>query len=356
MLQIIKRLEIIKSSILIEDIEIIEFQINKLKNQNIDEDVRNIISKLKNSEYSLSLNLIESYISQHTGLVLYQDNELSSLKLGLKQLEIKFQDLIEEKTKYLNEIDEFNKEYNLHLGELIKYILNLKQKLTYNIFINKEKQKIDIEQDIKAYNETKETIEELKENIDKLKATLDLIDENHENYDEIKKAYDDLTTELKHLKDELEKLSENIEYKKAFLEDDNIEKEYEDAKTTFDEYENKYKDIKEQQKNVIELNEIDKKELKLLFRKAAKLCHPDIVAEENREQAHKIMQELNEAYNKQDLPKVKSILNLLENDYGFEVASDCIDDKEILRAKITESEQNIENLKSEIETIQQDDT
>jgi hypothetical protein len=125
MIEIIKRLEIIKSSILIEDIEIIELQIMKLSSQNIDVDVKNIILKLENSEYSLALDLIENYISQHTGLVLYEDKELLSLKFELKQLEIKFQDLIEEKTKYLNEIDEFNKEYNLHLGELIKYILNL---------------------------------------------------------------------------------------------------------------------------------------------------------------------------------------------------------------------------------------
>ena len=50
MLQIIKQLEIIKSSILIEDVEIIELQIMKLNSQRFDEDVKNIISKLENSE------------------------------------------------------------------------------------------------------------------------------------------------------------------------------------------------------------------------------------------------------------------------------------------------------------------
>jgi hypothetical protein len=108
MIEIIKRLEIIKSSILIEDIEIIELQIMKLSSQNIDVDVKNIILKLENSEYSLALDLIENYISQHTGLVLYEDKELLSLKFELKQLEIKFQDLLEEKTEYLNELEEFN--------------------------------------------------------------------------------------------------------------------------------------------------------------------------------------------------------------------------------------------------------
>lgn len=356
MLQIIKQLEIIKSSILIEDVEIIELQIMKLNSQRFDEDVKNIISKLENSEYFLAFNLIENYISKHTGLDLYQDKELISLKFELKHLEIKFQDLMEEKTEYLNEIEDFNKEYNLHLAELIKSILNLRKELIYNRFINKEKQKSKYKKDIKTYNETKKSIDEVMNSIDDLEYVLRAIDKDFVNYDEIKKAYDELQKEINHLKNEFEKQSENIEYKKAFVEDDDIEKEYEDSKTTFDEFENEYEKIIEKQKDVIELNESDKKELKQLFRKAAKLCHPDIVSEGNKEQAHKIMQELNEGYNKHDLTKIKSILNSLENGYGFEIASDSIDDKEILRSKITEFEQNIEDLKSEIEAIKQDDT
>ena len=122
MLQIIKRLEIIKSSILIEDIEIIELQIMKLNSLKIDENVQEIIKKLKNSEYLLALEKIESFISRYSGVVVYQDKELLSLKFSLKQLEIKLQELIEEKIEYLKNIEEFNKEYNLHLGDIIKTI------------------------------------------------------------------------------------------------------------------------------------------------------------------------------------------------------------------------------------------
>jgi hypothetical protein len=178
MIEIIKRLEIIKSSILIEDIEIIELQIMKLSSQNIDVDVKNIILKLENSEYSLALDLIENYISQHTGLVLYEDKELLSLKFELKQLEIKFQDLLEEKTEYLNELEEFNKEYNLHLGELIKAILNLNKEILYKKFIVKEKQKNKYKEDIKTYNKTKYSIDEVKNNIDQLEHALRAIDKD----------------------------------------------------------------------------------------------------------------------------------------------------------------------------------
>ena len=65
MLQIIKQLEIIKSSILIEDVEIIELQIMKLNSQRFDEDVKNIISKLENSEYG---NIQSFTLSEHSVL------------------------------------------------------------------------------------------------------------------------------------------------------------------------------------------------------------------------------------------------------------------------------------------------
>ena len=51
-----------------------------------------------------------------------KDIELEKLKKELKSLESKLQELVEQKTEYLNDIEEFNREYNLHLGELIKDI------------------------------------------------------------------------------------------------------------------------------------------------------------------------------------------------------------------------------------------
>ena len=50
----------------------------------------------------------------------YEDKELQSLKLELKILEKKLQKHSAEKNEYLNNIDEFNAQYNLKLGELIQ--------------------------------------------------------------------------------------------------------------------------------------------------------------------------------------------------------------------------------------------
>ena len=128
MTQILKRLEITKSSIAIEDEEVIELQVMKLQKLNIDDDVKAILTNLEAMNYAKAMKDIEAYILRYSGVVEYVDSEVQGLKLELKSLESKIQKLVEQKTEYLNDIEEFNREYNLHLGELIKEILSLKKR------------------------------------------------------------------------------------------------------------------------------------------------------------------------------------------------------------------------------------
>ena len=60
MTQILKRLEIIKSSIAIEDEEIIELQIMKLQKLDTDDDIRAILEKLEERNYAKALKDIEN--------------------------------------------------------------------------------------------------------------------------------------------------------------------------------------------------------------------------------------------------------------------------------------------------------
>ncbi len=60
MQQILKRLELIKTSIAIEDQEIIELQVVKLSTMPIDDDVQEILTKLSNSDYGSAIVEIES--------------------------------------------------------------------------------------------------------------------------------------------------------------------------------------------------------------------------------------------------------------------------------------------------------
>jgi hypothetical protein len=289
-------------------------------------------------------------------VTLYDDNELNKLKKELKSLELKLQTLLEQKTEYLNNIEEFNREYNLHLGELIRTILNLKKEILYKKTIKQEKQKEKYNEDKQTFEETKETIDELRNTIDELKEALESIDESHESYDEIKSAYEELQDELKKLENELEIQEEELAKTKEFIEDDEIQDEYEEAKSHYDEYENDYEQIKQNQKDLIELNDNEKSELKKLYKKAARLCHPDIVADTLKEKAHEMMQQLNETYSRQDLVQLKKILHSLESGTIFNLTSDSVNDTELLKEKIKEYKETLKHIEDEIAEIQEDDS
>ena len=356
MKQIIKRLEIIKSSIAIDDEEIIELQIIKLKELDVDSGIKNILKKLENLDYGYAMNDIENYIKQHTGIVEYVDSEVLGLKLELKSLEKKLQSLSQERTEYLNDIEEFNTQYNIHVGDITRNILNLKKDILYKQTQQQKKLKDKYKEDIQIYQDSKDTIEEIKEAIKELEELLKDIDENDENYDEIIRTYNDLKKELSNLEDDL--INQEIELKKTKedLQDDVLFKNYEEAKTSYEEFHYEYENIKEKQSDRLELKDEDIKELKIMWKKACRLCHPDIVTDELKVKANEIMQSLNDAYSRRDINKVKQILLNLENGLVFEVSSDKIDNKEILKSKIEEFKQNIIDIQEEIENIKSDDT
>ena len=356
MKQIIKRLEIIKSSIAIDDEDIIELQVIKLKELDTDSGVKNILKKLENQDYGSAMNDIENYIKQHTGIVEYVDSEVIGLKLELKSLEKKLQSLSQEKTEYLNDIEEFNTQYNIHLGEITRNILNLKKDILYKQTQKQQKLKDKYKEDNQIYQDSKDTIEEIKESIRDLEELLKEIDENDENYEEILRAYNDLKKELNDLEDDL--INQELELKKIRedLDNDIIFKEYEEAKTSYEQFYDEYENIKEKQSDRLELKDEDIKQLKVMWKKACRLCHPDIVTDELKEKANEIMQSLNDAYSRRDINKVKQILLNLENGLVFEVLSDKIDNKEILKSKIEEFRQSIINIQEEIENIKVDDT
>lgn len=317
------------------------------------------VMKVQNGN-GMRLNLIDvngkSVASKETQAVIYEDKELSELKLQLKSLESRLQELIEQKTEYLNDLDEFNRAYNLHLGDIIKTILKLRKEILYKKTIKQQNLKAKYQEDLKTFEETEATIDELKNTIDELKSALDQIDEHHEDYDELLSAYDELNDELSKLEQELDKQESELEKTKESLDDDEVFQQYEEAKSTFDDFDESYQHIKAIQKQKLELGDEEKAKLKNLFRKAARLCHPDIVPDELKDQATQIMQQLNAAYDKQDLAGVKKILESLENGRGFEVSSDRINNKEQLKEKIKEYKANIANIESEIEEILQDET
>jgi DNA repair exonuclease SbcCD ATPase subunit len=336
MQQILKRLELIKTSITIEDEDIIDIQIKKLKSLKADNNLKNILLLLEKSDYSNALLKIEKYISKFSGLVVYEDKELNSLRLELKVLEKKLTELNEEKNELSNQINDFNTKYNLVLGELIKDILQLRKDILYKKTIK-----------------SSEALKNKKTQLSNCREKLDELAEKLKEYDPFDEDYDKLYQEFKEAKNEYDKLNQDVDQEEEELENDENFKEYRAAEEEFEKFYSEYETIID--KNINELSEQELIELKKIYKKAAKLCHPDIVADELKEQALKIIQELNAAYEEKDLQKIKEIFVSLESGNSFETASDSINDKEKLKEKIAQARAKTEEILSEIDDIKNDE-
>lgn len=304
---IIKPKVLLKWNELKDNIEILENDNNTLDKE-IDEIVRNeffINYKNENLEYfhsiKIKLNLlIEKKISKI--LKLQEDKELENLRKELKSLELKVQKSIEEKTKYLNNIEEFNSQYYIHLGELTATILNIKKEIFYKKTIKNEKLKEQYKSNKSIWDETKDNIDELRNTIVELEEILENIDKDNENYKEIKSAYDEIKKELENLEKQLLIQEQKLEKTREKIEKDELfQEEYEEAKLTYEEFCNEYEHSK-------------------------------------------------------DTAKVKKISLSLGNATTFKTVINNIDNKELLQSKIKEFEQNIIDLQEEIETIKDDDT
>lgn len=125
--KIIKRLELIKSLISLEEEDEIDGHIIKLEQLEITPELETIILSLKEKSYSKSAIAIEQFINQHNSLSIFIDPEIDGLKLEAKSLEAKLNKLSDEKTDLEKLIHEFGVRHNKELGELILKILKFRK-------------------------------------------------------------------------------------------------------------------------------------------------------------------------------------------------------------------------------------
>jgi len=272
MKKILKRLEIIKNSITIEDDETIQLQINRLYELDIDDEVKGILILIQNTDFEKVIPLIDRYIQQFTSLILYENEEVQGLKIELKILEKQFLLLSCRVEEYHNVVNDFNTKYHIKLGYLIEEVLVLREEFYEFMYKNNEEYEYE--------------------------------------YYEAKKDFHDFHEQFK----------------------------------------NQYYDTP------IEISKKEKKELKRLYKKASKLCHPDIIEEAKKEKAEDIFKVLNAAYQQKDIKKVSEILDQLLTGESFSVTSDTLFDKKILKRKIKGSREKIKSIKTELESIKQNET
>jgi hypothetical protein len=172
--KIIKRLEILKNYIILEDIEDVNTESNKLIQYNFNSDLKNIIQFIKNGELANAIENIEEFISKNNQISIWTDPEIAALKLEIKILENQLISFDNEKTELENFLNDFQRKHTVNVGEIISQILKyrkLKYKDDYDKFL-------EAENDEKEYNKQFE--------LEKKKEVFELtVDEEKE----LKKAY-----------------------------------------------------------------------------------------------------------------------------------------------------------------------
>jgi hypothetical protein len=130
---------------------------------------------------------------------------------------------------------------------------------------------------------------------------------------------------------------------------------HEQANRDFEEFE---QDQDAQKENDVRTNwvlsEEEQKELKSLFRKGSKKCHPDLVAEEQRDAAARMFHELRDAYERGDLARLQMLVIRLDSglfDMPYNAANDEAQKKARLKAKIATIREATEKTKTDVNAI-----
>jgi len=213
--EIIKKLEIIKIAMSLNEEDIIELQIKKLQEYVLEDKVKEILSSLaSDKDLNVIFLEIDEYIKENVEYI-DRDVETEILKFQLKANEYKLQHLITKKENHLNDMSNFNKKYHLKVGYIVKKILH-----SYTIKLEKtikHTSKI-LQKDTIYYQEIKETFSVLelkKENIQKKLKELDEFDseydENYDKYREVKIKLDTTETEIEEYRKKIKKLRDEID-------------------------------------------------------------------------------------------------------------------------------------------------
>lgn len=136
-----------------------------------------------------------------------------------------------------------------------------------------------------------------------------------------------------------EKAESNFVWKNAY---DEAGKAFHDYQKIFDAAQ------KEAHQNLTDDEEI---ELKDLFRKASKCCHPDMVKDELEEEAGATFHELKSAYNQNDLRRVREIWESLDSEEVIDVSSTYGQDFKKINLEIVRLKSKLKMLKSDLKNL-----
>lgn len=225
--KIMKRLEILKNYIVLEDTEALDRETPKLKEYDFNSDIQQIISDIKRQEFAEAVGKIQWFISSNQQLSVWTDPELAALKLEIKNLENKLNAFDNEKTEIEKLFYQFNHRHAIELGEIILEILRLRKlkfkadntkfkeaeadEKQYRKQVESEKGKVFLELDEEQKIEIKKKFRKASGLCHPDKVCEEFKESAHEKFIELKQAYD--TNDLERVSKILDELESDNYFK-----------------------------------------------------------------------------------------------------------------------------------------------
>jgi hypothetical protein len=127
---ILKRLEILRAAVALQDTEDIEAQAQKLKKLlalgDTLTELAAVLDLLAAQRYGEASRLIEEFLEKYKTVTIYTDPEVFGLRLEIKSLQLQISSLEDEKTEIEKTIHHFEQEYTRELGDLLLEVLELR--------------------------------------------------------------------------------------------------------------------------------------------------------------------------------------------------------------------------------------
>lgn len=147
--KVIKRLEILKNYVILEDDEDIERESRKLSVYQFQQDIAQIIRALSQNAFSQAVELIDEFIKRNHQIVVYGEVDIAALKLEIRHLEHQLNAYDDEKTELEKTLMLFQHRHTKELGKYISRLLYLR-KLK---FVWDDEKFAEAEQDEREYHQ-----------------------------------------------------------------------------------------------------------------------------------------------------------------------------------------------------------
>lgn len=343
--KIIKRLEIVKSAIELEDEEIIFQQLSHLQNEPEADIPDAIFQAIEERRFSDALAEITAWLQAQRAVSTWQDPGIAASKLELKALEARLRDLIDKRNARIQILDDFNDLYHLRLGPLMSRILELRKRLAASA---QRKQEAERKRREKDYQSCQHYISQAVDRLATLRQQwMDQRSDSRESV-ETRQHIQQQTELITALLAEIRELE--IDFSRQ--DDGATRRAQEEASHEYEEYQEQQQDAQHRFTRDQRLSPDERNELKQLWRRASRLCHPDVVADDLKEKAHQMMVQLNQARQNADLAAVRTLLTQLQNGLEPMMASDRLNDLQHLRQKIKQLREQISALLNEINELE----